>query len=117
MAKTERELLALDFEIEKDCYQRQHHCSEAAAAAVIRRRCPRYLELAEPVLLGEAEAGTVCHSELLAEMKSYAEEHDCSLAVALSEVTKRDPRLWDRQSEAVMERSKAETTVIPLGDY
>jgi hypothetical protein len=38
---------------------------------------------------------------LASEMSAYAEEHRCSPAVALSEVAKRKPNLWQRYQEEI----------------
>jgi len=39
--------------------------------------------------------------ELAAEMNAYAREHNCSLAVALCEVTKANPHLFQEWSEGI----------------
>ena len=57
--------------------------------------------------------------ELMAEATSYAKENNCSLGVALSEVTKREPHLWKAYSEAVLGRRakpKDSGRVILMGE-
>jgi len=70
---------------------------------------PRSLALAERLWPVDADG-----SELVRLMQEYAQENGCSLAVALSEVTKRNPRLWERHSEGVMKEAPGERNVIPI---
>jgi hypothetical protein len=54
-------------------------------------------------------------SELTVRMQDYAREHGVTLSEALSEVSKKNPGLWQRYSRAVMEPEPGEITVVPAG--
>jgi hypothetical protein len=57
--------------------------------------------------------------ELMAEATKYAEENNCSLGAALSEVTKREPHLWNVYSQAVVGRrvkAKDSGRIILMGE-
>jgi len=116
MAMTPRELLELDLLMEVDAFRAEHGGSTAVALSEVVTRNPRYAGVAGSVTDADVErdGASADSAELVTIMRLYSEEHNCSLAVALSEVTKLNPQLWKRHGENVMQESPAERTIIPL---
>ena len=108
MAETEGELLVFYFPIRVES-----HGAEVSPTLVllseVGQHTPPNLALAERLTRVD-----VAGSELVRLMHEYARENGCSLAIALSEVTKRNPGIWKRHSEAVMAEAPGERTVIPI---
>jgi hypothetical protein len=77
---------------------------------------PRNVALAERLTPVDVDPGenSADGSGLVQLMHQYARKHGCSLSVALSEITKRDPGLWKEHSEAVMKEAPGERLVIPI---
>jgi hypothetical protein len=68
------------------------------------------VEAGKPVVdlrtLGHAGAGedqpVTAQQEMMTEVNAYVKEHNCSAAVALSEVTKKNPGLWTRYNAEIV---------------
>jgi hypothetical protein len=75
--------------------------SDAAAfAALVEQRQP-VVDLRTRGHAGGGEQPTA-QQALMAEVNAYAKENKCSISVALSEVTKRQPELWQQYSEEIV---------------
>jgi hypothetical protein len=105
---TNGELLTFFSPIEMESSGADASSPRVVLLSEIGQHNPPNLALAERLTPVDADA-----SGLVRLMHEYAAENGCSLAVALSEVTKRSPRLWERHSEAVMKEAPGERIVIP----
>jgi len=103
------ELVTFCFPIEMESGGAEACCPTVVLLSEIGQHKPPNLALAERLMPAEADS-----SELVRLMHEYARENGCSLAVALSEVTKRNPQLWERHSDGVMREAPGERIVIPI---
>jgi len=75
--------------------------SDAAAFAALVEQARPVVDLRSYGHAGGGEQPTA-QQALMAEVNSYAKENKCSIGVALSEVTKRKPDLWQQYSEEIV---------------
>jgi hypothetical protein len=83
--------------------------SDTAAFAALVEEARPVVDLATRGHAAGGEAPTAQQS-LMAEVNAYARENKCSVSVALSEVTKRQPALWRAYSEEIVTAVGAEVT-------
>jgi hypothetical protein len=75
--------------------------SDAAAFAALVEQARPVVDLRSYGHAGGGEQPTA-QQALMAEVNTYAKENKCSIGVALSEVTKRKPDLWQQYSEEIV---------------
>jgi hypothetical protein len=75
--------------------------SDAAAFAALVEQARPVVDLRSHGHAGGGEQPTA-QQALMAEVNAYAKENKCSIGVALSEVTKRKPDLWQQYSEEIV---------------
>jgi hypothetical protein len=75
--------------------------SDAAAFAALVEQARPVVDLRSYGHAGGGEQPTA-QQALMAEVNAYAKENKCSIGVALSEVTKRKPDLWQQYSEEIV---------------
>jgi hypothetical protein len=75
--------------------------SDAAAFAALVEQARPAVDLRSYGHAGGGEQPTA-QQALMAEVNTYAKENKCSIGVALSEVTKRKPDLWQQYSEEIV---------------
>jgi hypothetical protein len=103
MAQSERERLGLILMAEAASYAKENNCLLGEALIeVTRREAHLWKAYSEAVLGHRAKPKDSARLILMAEVEAFAEETNCSLSVALTEVTKRRPDLWRAYSEQVM---------------
>ena len=75
--------------------------SDAAAFGALIEQGQPVVDLRTRGHAGGGEQPTAQHA-LMAEVNAYAKDNKCSIGVALSEVTKRKPDLWQQYSEEIV---------------
>jgi hypothetical protein len=101
--QNERERLGLELMAEATVYARENNCSLGAALSEVTKRDPELWRVySEKVLGRRAKPADSARVILMDEVHAYAKENNCSVSMALSEVTKRRPDLWRAYSEQVM---------------
>jgi phage I-like protein len=81
--------------------------SDASAFAALVEQARPVVDLRSHGHAGGGEQPTA-QQALMAEVNAYAKEHKCSVSAALSEVTKREPDLWQQYSEEIVTAVGAE---------
>lgn len=103
MAQSKREQLALELMAEATAYASKNNCTLAVALVEVTRLEPHlWRAYSEAVMGRRAQPKDAARVILMGEVEAFAKENNCSLAVALSEVTKQHPDLWRAYSEDVM---------------
>jgi hypothetical protein len=103
MSKSERERIALELIEEATTYARENGCSLGIALSEVTKKEPDLWAMySEKVLGHRARPKDSARVILMGEVEALAKENNCSISVALSEVTKRNPELWRAYSEQVM---------------
>jgi hypothetical protein len=109
MSESERERLALELMAEAAVYARENSCSLGVALAEVTKREPQlWAAYSERVLGRRAKPKDAARVILMGEVEAFAKENNCSLSVAMTEVTKRKPELWRAYSEQVMGTKRSE---------
>ena len=103
MPQSEREHLGLVLMAEAASYAKENNCSLGVALAEVTRQRPHLWGAYSEAVVGRRakpkDSGRII---LMGEVEAFAKENNCSLSVALIEVTKRKPDLWRAYSEQVM---------------
>jgi hypothetical protein len=84
-------------------FAKEKNCSLGLALSEITKQDPQSWQAYSEAVLGHRskpkDSGQVI---LMGEVHAFMKENNCSLAVALNEVTKRRPDLWRAYSDQVM---------------
>ena len=103
MSQSERERLGLELMAEATRYAKENNCPLGVALSEVTKREPHLWNAYSEAVVGRRakpkDSGRII---LMGEVEAFAKENNCSLSVALTEVTKRNPDLWRVYSEQVM---------------
>lgn len=103
MPRSERERLALELMSEATAYASAKNCSMRVALSEVAKREPElWWAYCEAVRERGAKPKDAPRVILMGEANAYMMENNCSLSVAVNEVTKRNPDLWRAYSQQVM---------------
>jgi hypothetical protein len=109
------QLLRIDLDSAADVYAAEHDCTRSMALSEVVSSGGPVREGYTLTLSEQApEVARVCGAEIVTEMRRYAEEHRVSLGEALSEIIKRNPRRWQKYSEALMMPTREEINRVSI---
>lgn len=101
--RNESERLSQMLMADASVFAKENGCSLGVALSEVTKRQPEIWQAYSEAVVGRhAKPKDSARVILMAEVRAYAEEKGCSLSLAMTEVTKRRPDLWQAYSEQVM---------------